>query len=90
MTNFFNDCFINLPVTADFGRSNPEEDSIDVIHETPLKYKLASALKLVDLGIKLYAEPNKAQKYKFDRSNLTFLSTQKSHVPLIYLPMPIT
>jgi len=90
MNNFFANCFKELPVTADFNQLNPEENSIDVVHETPLKYKLASALKIVDLGVKLCAEPRMTDKYNFDRSNLLFLSTGRSHVPLIYFPFPET
>jgi pimeloyl-ACP methyl ester carboxylesterase len=41
----------------------------------------------MDVVMKLYAEPHRKEKYLFARNNLTFLSTNKCHVPVLYFPV---
>ena len=33
---------------------NPENSKVETIHEKPFKYKVAGALKIVDVGLRLY------------------------------------
>ena len=54
MNTIFRRC---LQVEEHVEEMNPENSRVETIHEKPLKYKLASALKIVDLGLRLYVEP---------------------------------
>lgn len=54
MNTIFSSCLESCNTEQDF---NPENSKLDVFHKPPLKYKVASTLKIMDVGLKLYAEP---------------------------------
>ena len=63
-------------------------DKLTTILPQPLKFRFANSVHLFDLILRYCAEPRKTEPYTFTRGNLHFLSTTRSHVPVIYFPTP--
>jgi hypothetical protein len=72
--------------SACLGDQEEEVDKLTTLLPQPLKFRLVHSVSLFDTLLRYFAEPRKSEPYTFPRNALHFLSTPRSHLPLIYFP----